>query len=214
MKQILTIFTLCLLVSCGNNPKTEEQVPESATTTASGDATPPVQWNGYTKIKAMDIPDNAVKLIARDWMLITAGNETSFNTMTASWGALGEIWAKPVFITTVRDSRYTHRFLEANEYYTLCFFDEAHRSKLELLGSKSGRDTEKIKESALTPVATPKGSMAFAEARMIIECKKLYSAPFQAAEFDDRETYDSVYTGHETAMHTQYIGQIVNVWVK
>ena len=213
MKNILTAFALCaLLSSCGNNTAPREQTAENTPSTAA--AEPAVQWNGYTKVKAMDIEQNAVKLVAKDWMLITAGDETSFNTMTASWGALGELWAKPVFISFVRDSRYTHRFLEANEYYTLCFFDEPYREKLQLLGSKSGRDTDKVKESGLTPVATPKGSMAFGEARMIIECKKLYSAPFDRAQFDDSEIYEAIYTGHETGMHTQYIGQIVNVWVK
>lgn len=213
MKKILiAIALLSLMASCQNNSNTNEQTP--AETTAAADNTEKNTWNGYTKVKAMDIERNAVTLVAKDWMLITAGNETSFNTMTASWGALGELWAKPVFISFVRESRYTHQFIEANDHYTLCFFDEEYREKLQLLGSKSGRDTDKIKESGLTPVATPKGSMAFEEASMIIECKKLYSAPFLPEEFDDKEIFTSIYSGHESSMHTQYIGQIVNVWVK
>ena len=212
MKRILIALMLSvLLVSCGNNANTEQAVE---TTPAAADATPVVQWNGYTKIKAMDIERNAVSLVAKDWMLITAGNESSFNTMTASWGTLGELWAKPVFMCFVRESRYTHQFMEASDYYTLCFFDEPHRDKLQLLGSKSGRDSDKIKESGLTPVVTPQGAMAFEEARMIIECKKLYSAPFAQENFNDEEIYKAIYTGHETSMHTQYIGQIVHVWVK
>ena len=214
MKKIVTLSALCLLASCGNAPKTDETAAETTLPTTADTTTPPVQWNGYTKVKAMDIERNAVALVAKDWMLITAGNEVSFNTMTASWGALGELWAKPVFMCFVRESRYTHQFMQDNDYYTLCFFDEAYRDKLQLLGSKSGRDTDKIKESGLTPVATPLGSMAFAEARMIIECKKLYSAPFDPANFHDAGLFSSIYTGHETSMHTQFIGQTVNVWVK
>jgi len=212
MKLYPIAVILLMLTGCGNNannPSTAEATP-AATLTPAADA---VKWEGYIKIKALEIPDNAVKLIAQDWMLITAGDETAFNTMTASWGALGEIWGKPVFITTVRDSRYTYQFLEANDYYTLCFFDEEYRPKLEMLGSRSGRDTDKIKDSGLTPVVTPKGSMAFSEARIIIECRKLYSAPFDPAQFDDKGVYDSVY-GRESSMHTQYIGQIENVWIK
>ena len=214
MKRIIIgLATLALLASCQNNTNTNEQTAQTPAA-PSADTAEKITWNGYTKVKAMDIERNAVTLVAKDWMLITAGNETSFNTMTASWGALGELWAKPVFMSFVRESRYTHQFIEDNDYYTLCFFDEAYRDKLQLLGSKSGRDTDKIKESGLTPVATPQGSMAFEEARMIIECKKLYSAPFLPEEFDDPEIYTSVYSGHESSMHTQYIGQIVNVWVK
>jgi len=43
----------------------------------------------FTLIKPSDIDDNALKLIDKDWMLITAGNMDYFNTMTASWGHLG-----------------------------------------------------------------------------------------------------------------------------
>ena len=35
------------------------------------------------------IPDNAFKLIVKDWRLITAGFPESFNAMTGSWGGLG-----------------------------------------------------------------------------------------------------------------------------
>ena len=42
--------------------------------------------------------DNAIKAIGSDWMLITARDEENkkTNAMTASWGALGVLWNKPV----------------------------------------------------------------------------------------------------------------------
>jgi len=172
MKKILIAIGLCAFLGARQNSPTANQ-PEAETVTAqTPDGEPARLWNGYTKISPLDIPENAIKLISKDWMLITAGNEAAYNTMTASWGALGEIWGKPASIIAVRGSRYTHEFTEANEFYTLCFFEEAHRDKLQLLGTKSGRDTDKIKESGLTPVATPEGSTAFEEAWLILECKK------------------------------------------
>ena len=35
---------------------------------------------------------NPFNLIGGEWMLVTAGDENSCNTMTASWGHLGCLW--------------------------------------------------------------------------------------------------------------------------
>ena len=55
--------------------------------------------NNFEKIDVKTL-DNAIKAIGDDWMLITAydkdNNKT--NAMTASWGALGVLWNKPVCI--------------------------------------------------------------------------------------------------------------------
>ena len=48
----------------------------------------------FIEIKPGSISDNPFKLIGGDWMLITAGDLKSFNTMTASWGGLGVLWQK------------------------------------------------------------------------------------------------------------------------
>ena len=44
-------------------------------------------------IKPEEITDNVIKLIGKDWMLVTAGRRDDYNTMTASWGG-------PVFCGT------------------------------------------------------------------------------------------------------------------
>ena len=52
-------------------------------------------------IDPKQISDNLISLISKEWMLVTAGNATSFNTMTAAWGAMGYLWNRPVaFIAT------------------------------------------------------------------------------------------------------------------
>lgn len=43
----------------------------------------------FKEINIRDIKENLVKLICDDWMLISAGNADSSNTMTASWGFMG-----------------------------------------------------------------------------------------------------------------------------
>ena len=44
------------------------------------------------EINYKDMKFNPFNLIGGEWMLVTAGNENSCNTMTASWGHLGCLW--------------------------------------------------------------------------------------------------------------------------
>ena len=44
------------------------------------------------RISPCEIKENAVKLISQDWGLLSAGNKDAWNTMTVSWGMLGELW--------------------------------------------------------------------------------------------------------------------------
>lgn len=215
MKKVLfTIVSALILVSCGSN-STDKKVEQPQTNERPEIETTGVAWNGYTQIDPRDIQENVIRLIGEDWMLITAGKANAYNTMTASWGMMGEVWGKHVAAITVRDSRYTYQFLEKNDTYTLSFFTRDHRPALELLGTKSGRDGNKVAESGLRPMELQSGDLSFVEARMIIECRKLYAEPFKKGSFTDKSVYDSAYNQeHSTSMHTLYIGEIVNVWVK
>lgn len=106
----------------------------------------------FKETKPELLSDNAFKLIGKDWMLITAGTPESFNTMTASWGGLGVLWERKVAFCFIRPTRYTREFVERSQNFTLSFFEETHRKALGFIGSHSGRDTDKIKETGLTPV--------------------------------------------------------------
>ena len=64
------------------------------------------------------------------------------NTMTISWGSLGELWNKPVVTVYVSSSRYTHQFMEKNDHFTVAFFPAEYRQALQYLGSHSGREGE------------------------------------------------------------------------
>ena len=44
------------------------------------------------EINYKDMKFNPFNLIGDEWMLVTAGDEASCNTMTASWGHLGCLW--------------------------------------------------------------------------------------------------------------------------
>lgn len=163
----------------------------------------------YRQIKPEEITDNPFKLIGQDWMIISAGTEEKFNGMTASWGGFG-VWRHPVAFILVYNTRYTYEFLEREEYFTLSFFEEKYRSKLKLFGTKSGRDVDKIKAAGFTPLAMKPG-MAYAEARMIIQCKKIYADRTRAELwFPPKATSSSP----EDGAHKLYFGEVVGVWMK
>jgi len=151
------------------------------------------------------IRDNPFSLIASDWFLITAGNLKSFNTMTASYGALGELWHKKVTFCFVRPTRYTFEFMEKSDYYTLSFFDETYRDILKVCGTKSGRDIDKMRGIGLTPVKGEHEAVYFEEARLVLECKKIYFQDFDPANFLDA----AIGAEYNDDFHRVYIGEIV-----
>ncbi|MCR5807797.1 MAG: flavin reductase family protein [Oscillospiraceae bacterium] len=147
--------------------------------------------------------------IGKEWMLVTSGNMNSFNTMTASWGFAGVMWGKNCAVTVIRHSRYTYEFMEKNEYFTLAFFDEKYRKALNVCGSISGRDTDKVKQADLTPVEID-GNVSFKEASLVLVCRKLYAQDMDVQNIipEHRKWYDN------DAVHKQYIGEIVSAYVK
>jgi len=154
---------------------------------------------------------NNVDLWANKWMLLTAGDleKDSFNTMTVAWGSLGVIWNKPFAQVVVRPTRYTYNFMEQFDTFTLCAFPEKYRKALNLLGTKSGRDGDKIAESGLQPLASSKvAAPAFAEAELIIECRKIYWSDFDPDHFHD----PSININYPLRdYHRVYFGEIITI---
>lgn len=163
-------------------------------------------WN---KIDPKELSGNPFRMIGEEWMLVTAGTPDHYNTMTASWGGLGVIWSKPVATIYVRPQRYTYEFLERNERLTLSFFPEKYRKALAFCGSKSGRDYDKAKECGLTPVEA-EGSAAFAEARLVLACRKLYYSDVDPEHFLDSSIDGANYP--EKDYHRMYICEITGVY--
>ena len=155
----------------------------------------------------MEFTTDVFSVFDRKWALLTAGDKDSFNTMTISWGGLGTLWGKPVASVYVRQSRYTHDFLDKNDYFTVSFYPEACRKTLGVLGSRSGRDMDKMHESGLTPAAAGP-SVTFAEAECTLVCKKLFRQTLDPANIPG-EIVDALY--QTDAPHDLYIGEVVDI---
>jgi flavin reductase (DIM6/NTAB) family NADH-FMN oxidoreductase RutF len=165
----------------------------------------------FKEINPQHIQDNVFKLIGTDWMLITVGTLSSYNTMTAGWGGLGVLWNKNVCFCFIRPHRYTYSFMENFENFTLCFFEEQYRSILEFCGMNSGRNVDKIAETGLTPVKERSGFIYFNEARLVFACRKMYCQDLQRDFYLDPQI-QTHYPDND--YHRMYIGEILRCLAK
>lgn len=152
---------------------------------------------------------NVHHIWAEQWMVLTAGDfrKAHFNSMAVGWGSIGTMWGKPFVQVVVRPVRYTYEFMEKYDTFTLCAFPENCRKAVALLGSKSGRDGDKIKSSGLTPIRSAKvAAPGFDEAELILECRKMYYDDVDPTRFADA-SIQSNYPKRD--YHRVYFGEIL-----
>ena len=165
----------------------------------------------FNEIKPALLQQSAFKLIGKDWMLITAKKDGKVNTMTASWGGLGFMWGKNVAYIMIRPQRYTKEFVDNSDTLSLTFFNDSFRKTLNYLGTKSGRDEDKIKNSNLTLLHSD-DIPYFEEAKIAIFCKKLYAQKLKPECFIAQGLNEKWYPDHD--YHTLYIAEITKILVK
>ncbi|MDR1892458.1 MAG: flavin reductase [Oscillospiraceae bacterium] len=137
----------------------------------------------FKEINIREIKESAVGLIADEWMLVASGNPKKYNMMTASWGALGEMWGADVATAVLRPQRYTREFMEANKTFSLSFYGGGAKKTIHsVCGSKSGRDLDKAEAAGLTPVFSD-GTVYFSEARLVLVCEKIYTYDIEPEKF-------------------------------
>ena len=162
----------------------------------------------FKEISPKEIDGNLIKMIADEWMLITAGNREKYNMMTASWGFAGEIWGNDSVVALIRPQRYTMEFVENSDYFTLSFYGD-EKAIHKVCGSKSGRDVDKTALTGLTPVFSD-NTVYFDEARLVLICKKQYVGKLEAESFIDKEPLK----WYNDDFHYMIIGKIEKVLVK
>ncbi len=197
--------------------------------------------NKLKEIPLTDITENTFTLIGTDWALLTAGsagsagsekasagnesagygetstnNEsagdtTKSNTMTISWGGLGIYGNKPVSFTFIRPQRYTKQFVDTQQTFSLCFFDETYKDILKFCGTKSGKEIDKIRECNLT-LNYHKGTPYFTEAKLILINRVLFQQPMEQKSFIDSDLEKKIYPTKD--YHDLYISEIIQAFEK
>ena len=158
-------------------------------------------------VKSLDI--NPFTAIGDDWMLVTAGDAASHNTMTASWGGLGVLWRKPMATIYVRPQRYTFGFIEQSDEFTLSFFGPQWKKALSYCGAVSGRDEDKFAACGFH-VAAAGQAPYIQEADLVLVCKKRYWNDLDPAHMDAEALQE--YKAKD--YHRMYLGEITQVLVR
>lgn len=162
----------------------------------------------YKKITIKEFDLNPFDSIGEGWLLITGYKDGVVNTMTASWGGLGILWSKPVATVFVRPERYTKEFIDQTDYFTITFFN-GYKKELGILGTKSGRDGDKIKEVDFH-VEMIEDLPSFQEGTHMMICKKLYVDSLKQEKFLDQSIFTKNYT--KGGINDMYIAQIESIY--
>jgi len=151
------------------------------------------------------------RLWESDWLLLTCGDFVTghYNCMTIGWGSLGVMWGRSFIHVVVRPQRYTYQFMEQYPTFSVCAFPRQYHRALNILGTKSGRDGDKIAEAGLNPIASEIiAAPYFAEAELVFECQKIYWDDFDPKQFID-PVIDRNYPKQD--YHRSYFGQILSL---
>lgn len=159
-----------------------------------------------------DLPEirDPFTLIGKEKLLLSAGNQESWNTMTASWGTVGVLWNKNVLSAVIRPQRYTYEFFEREDYFTATVLRPGMEDAYRICGTKSGRNCDKATLAGITPWFDG-NAVTFEEARIAFVCKKIYVQDLNPAGFLDPEI-----ANHYPIKdyHRLYCGEIVDILCK
>jgi flavin reductase (DIM6/NTAB) family NADH-FMN oxidoreductase RutF len=161
-------------------------------------------------IKALNA--DIFRLFDNDWALLTAGTMGDCNAMTISWGQLGSLWGMPgrarnIATVFVKPNRHTFSFMERHSIFTLCWFPKEFRKDLGILGSKSGRDGDKLALTGLTPRPAG-GGVSYEQASLTLVCRKIYCDQLKKDRIP-AEAVATFYSGSDgTEPHWMFIGEV------
>lgn len=146
-------------------------------------------------------------------VLITAQADGRANPMAIGWGTLGIEWNTPLFIAYIRESRFTRELLDRNPEFTVNIpLGKCDPQILQVCGTRSGRELDKIAALGLTPVAGETVSVpALKELPLTLECKVIYRQLQQVREVAEPQ-YSEFYP-EPTDAHVAYYGEITAAYI-
>ncbi len=173
------------------------------------------------KINVFDYSKEILKGVKQGALVTTKVND-KVNTMSISWGTLGVEWNKPIFITFVRENRFTKSQLDENGEFTVNIpYGEFDKNIISFAGTKSGKDVDKIKELGLNLVQSEDFSVpAIKELPLTLECRVIYKQlqDKDAISEENKKVHypQHVASTHPSAnkdFHTAYYGEVIRAYI-
>lgn len=166
------------------------------------------------EIIVFDYAEEILKAVKNGVLVTTKANDR-VNALTISWGMLGIQWGVPIFITFIRESRFSKTLLDMNGEFTVNIpSTDFNHDIITVCGSESGKDVDKIKKLGLTLVESDTISVpGILEMPITLECKVVYSQP-QDRRTIEPQFIDQYYQGLTPVdYHTAYYGEIKKAYI-
>ena len=204
------------MVACNNtSQQLETKTKQSKTMTMTQNEIKALSFDEL--FVAADVKDLGTPFaIGEDFSVLTAGDSNHYNSMVASWGGWGILFERPSIYHFLRSNRYTLELMRKKNTYTVSLFPAEYKDQIMIFGGSSGRDSNKMKETTLTVVATPSGNMTYKEAAVVLECKLSEVTTVSPDDFLNESDKQFVVDAHaETGeYHKMIFSEITNVWVR
>jgi flavin reductase (DIM6/NTAB) family NADH-FMN oxidoreductase RutF len=127
------------------------------------------------------------------WCIGSYDRNNKPNIMTAAWASIC-CSSPPAVSVSLRKATYTYQSLIDAKAFTVNIPSIRYLKEVDYIGTVSGKDTNKFKLTGLTPMDSDKVNAPYVnEFPLIIECELIHH--------------------HEIGLHTQFIGEIVDVMV-
>ena len=162
-------------------------------------------------IDILEHSDEVARALRSTGVLLSAAKDGVVNSMTMGWAFIGRLWQVAYAVCLVRESRYTRKLIDSSGVFTISVPDSpAERKILGYCGSRSGRDTDKIKDLGLTEVeADENGVPGFKELPLTIECT-VQSRRLLSKEELPEDMLEAFYGDGD--LHYLYFGKILKAY--
>ena len=144
----------------------------------------------FIELDPSEYTERVFHRLDKEWGLLMAGDSTSHcNAMTVSLGGLGTFWSRPAITVYVRQSRFTRKFMDANDTFTLSFLPARLHDAHKVFGFRSGRDLDKTAATGLTPVLVD-GTPVYEESTLTFVCRKALVKYLDPESFVDARAHE------------------------
>ena len=211
INNLIFLLLIGLLAACTSNSQTGDTKGQEVSSKTQ--LAPIGEFEEFNVVDEWD--ENPFDWFKGQGLLLAVGTPEHNNAMTIGWGSLGNVWGKigPATVTVyVAEGRYTYEFMEKYDYFTVMAFDKDDARILGYMGTHSGRDGDKAAHLGLHTLYTENGTPYYEEAKLVLECKTIYKAPFMKEGMS--EEVKKFYENFDAGVHHMYIGNIVGAWIK
>jgi flavin reductase (DIM6/NTAB) family NADH-FMN oxidoreductase RutF len=218
-KVFILLCTIAVFASCNSAPQKQTTSTNEKTNTDMNVKDKSFD-ELFTKVDSAEIMPTLTKLILEEAnTVITAGEASQYNSMMANWQVLGNYFMQPIPTTMclLGAGRYTLEFIRKEQSYTMSFFPDEYKDEAMKFGFRSGRNSDKMKETTLTHVLTPSGNPTYKEANVVIESRLFEITTVNPNDFYTKDGKKFVVDGakdNNGDYHKLVLGRITNVWVR